>query len=153
MVEKPELLASATQSYRDPARIVGLSASPEPCIFIQINLSQSPNAFLLPQISTLPTSYHFPQMAIPTHATTAPQDLSQFEKDIKDVHLIYDYAAKDSQGNPEKWRYEMSIPSLSIYPSLLISVTISPFNVLFLPNQVVLLLRRYRLRHPQQPHG
>lgn len=30
-----------------------------------------------------------------------------FEKDIHDVHLIYDYAAEDAQGNPEKWKYEM----------------------------------------------
>lgn len=27
-----------------------------------------------------------------------------FTKDAKDVHLVYDYNAKDSQGNPEKWR-------------------------------------------------
>jgi len=30
-----------------------------------------------------------------------------FAEDIEDVHLIYDYDAKDPQGNPEKWRYEM----------------------------------------------
>lgn len=30
-----------------------------------------------------------------------------FDEDIRDVHLIYDYAAQDSKGNPEKWRYEM----------------------------------------------
>jgi len=30
-----------------------------------------------------------------------------FDKDLKDLHLIYDYDAQDAQGNPEKWRYEM----------------------------------------------
>lgn len=30
-----------------------------------------------------------------------------FDDDIRNRHLIYDYAAQDSQGNPEKWRYEM----------------------------------------------
>ncbi|KAH6703314.1 Calycin-like protein [Leptodontidium sp. MPI-SDFR-AT-0119] len=43
----------------------------------------------------------------PTHATTLEKDIPQFNKDIKDVHLIYDYAAQDASGNPEKWRYEM----------------------------------------------
>jgi len=42
-----------------------------------------------------------------THATTLSKDIPQFNKDIKDVHLIYDYDAQDSNGNPEKWRYEM----------------------------------------------
>lgn len=32
---------------------------------------------------------------------------STFNEDIRDRHLIYDYAAQDAQGNPEKWRYEM----------------------------------------------
>lgn len=35
-----------------------------------------------------------------------PSDAS-FEKDLKDLHLIYDYDAQDANGNPEKWRYEM----------------------------------------------
>ncbi|ROW15220.1 hypothetical protein VPNG_03079 [Cytospora leucostoma] len=30
-----------------------------------------------------------------------------FEKDIRDTHLTYDYAAQDENGNPEKWRYEI----------------------------------------------
>jgi hypothetical protein len=30
-----------------------------------------------------------------------------FVKDLKDVHLVYDYNVKDSQGNPDKWRYEL----------------------------------------------
>lgn len=30
-----------------------------------------------------------------------------FNTDIRNRHLIYDYAAQDSAGNPEKWRYEM----------------------------------------------
>lgn len=42
-----------------------------------------------------------------THAKTLSKDIPQFNKDIKDVHLIYDYDAQDSNGNPEKWRYEM----------------------------------------------
>jgi hypothetical protein len=46
----------------------------------------------------------------PTHATTSPSVLAQFDKDIHDVHLIYDYDAQDSNGNPEKWRYEMYVP-------------------------------------------
>ncbi|OJJ42885.1 hypothetical protein ASPZODRAFT_1281497 [Penicilliopsis zonata CBS 506.65] len=32
---------------------------------------------------------------------------SSFDADIRDRHLIYDYAAHDAAGNPEKWRYEM----------------------------------------------
>ncbi|TVY18473.1 hypothetical protein LARI1_G002014 [Lachnellula arida] len=46
-------------------------------------------------------------MPVPTHAVTDPKDLPQFDKDIRDVHLIYDYAAHDEKGNPEKWKYEM----------------------------------------------
>ncbi|CZR56659.1 uncharacterized protein PAC_06548 [Phialocephala subalpina] len=42
-----------------------------------------------------------------THAQTSPFIISQFDKDIRDVHLIYDYDAKDANGKPEKWRYEM----------------------------------------------
>jgi hypothetical protein len=42
-----------------------------------------------------------------THATTSEAIISQFDKDIRDLHLIYDYDAKDPNGNPEKWRYEM----------------------------------------------
>lgn len=30
-----------------------------------------------------------------------------FDEDILDTHLIYDYDAQDSEGNPEKWRYEL----------------------------------------------
>ncbi|CAL5866358.1 uncharacterized protein PFLUO_LOCUS566 [Penicillium psychrofluorescens] len=30
-----------------------------------------------------------------------------FDADLRDRHLIYDYAAQDEHGNPEKWRYEM----------------------------------------------
>ena len=32
---------------------------------------------------------------------------STFDADIRDRHLIYDYAAKDTHGEPEKWRYEI----------------------------------------------
>ena len=33
-----------------------------------------------------------------------------FNEDLLDVHLSYDYDAKDAQGNPEKWRYELWFP-------------------------------------------
>ncbi|TVY38600.1 hypothetical protein LOCC1_G004744 [Lachnellula occidentalis] len=46
-------------------------------------------------------------MPVPTHAVTEAAVLPQFDKDIRDVHLIYDYAAHDENGNPEKWKYEM----------------------------------------------
>lgn len=42
-----------------------------------------------------------------THGITEPYTIPAFNKDLRDVHLIYDYNAKDVQGNPEKWRYEM----------------------------------------------
>lgn len=32
---------------------------------------------------------------------------STFDADIRDRHMIYEYAAQGAQGNPEKWRYEM----------------------------------------------
>ncbi|RDW88245.1 hypothetical protein BP6252_00277 [Coleophoma cylindrospora] len=41
------------------------------------------------------------------HATTEQHTIPLFDKDLRDVHLLYDYDAKDAQGNPEKWRYEM----------------------------------------------
>ncbi|KAJ5887805.1 hypothetical protein N7495_007846 [Penicillium taxi] len=34
-------------------------------------------------------------------------EATTFDADIRDRHLIYDYAAQDAEGNPEKWRYEM----------------------------------------------
>lgn len=35
-------------------------------------------------------------------------DEAAFNKDIKDLHLIYDYDAKNVEtGEPEKWKYEM----------------------------------------------
>jgi len=46
-------------------------------------------------------------MPLPTHATTNPDCIPDFERDIKDVHLIYDYDAESEDGKPEKWRYEM----------------------------------------------
>ncbi|PQE28527.1 Phenol acid carboxylase protein [Rutstroemia sp. NJR-2017a WRK4] len=51
------------------------------------------------------------------HSETNPAILSQWEKDLKDVHLLYDYDAKDENGKPEKWRYEMYFahPTLIIY--------------------------------------
>lgn len=30
-----------------------------------------------------------------------------FDEDILNTHLIYDYDAQDSEGKPEKWRYEL----------------------------------------------
>ncbi|KAI0808147.1 phenol acid carboxylase [Fomes fomentarius] len=39
-------------------------------------------------------------------AAMTPELREQWKKDIKDVHLIYEYDAHDEQGNPEKWRYE-----------------------------------------------
>ena len=35
------------------------------------------------------------------------QTRAQWEKDLKDLHMVYDYNTKDKQGNPEKWRYEI----------------------------------------------
>lgn len=32
---------------------------------------------------------------------------STFDADLRDRHLIYDYDAQNSAGQPEKWRYEM----------------------------------------------
>ncbi|KAJ6009097.1 hypothetical protein N7499_000949 [Penicillium canescens] len=32
---------------------------------------------------------------------------STFNADMRDRRLIYEYAAADKDGNPEKWRYEM----------------------------------------------
>lgn len=32
---------------------------------------------------------------------------STFDADLRNRHLIYDYDAKDSKDNPEKWRYEL----------------------------------------------
>ncbi|KAG9203575.1 hypothetical protein G6514_002593 [Epicoccum nigrum] len=43
---------------------------------------------------------------LPDFLTNTPLHES-FDKDIKDTHLIYDYDAQDSDGNPEKWRYEL----------------------------------------------
>jgi phenolic acid decarboxylase len=47
-----------------------------------------------------------PAPTIPGFITNTPLDPS-FSTDILDTHLIYDYAAQDSAGNPEKWRYEI----------------------------------------------
>lgn len=37
----------------------------------------------------------------------APSTEDLFKADLLNKHLIYDYSARDPQGNPEKWRYEM----------------------------------------------
>jgi hypothetical protein len=43
---------------------------------------------------------------------------NRIDKNIGDVHLIYDYDAHDSNGNPEKWRYEMYSSCLTPFSSL-----------------------------------
>jgi len=48
-------------------------------------------------------------MVVPTHGTTEARAIPDFDRDIRDLHLIYDYDAKDADGNPEKWRYEMYV--------------------------------------------
>ena len=40
-------------------------------------------------------------------AALATKSDSPFAKDLKDLHLVYDYNVRDAQGNPEKWRYEI----------------------------------------------
>ncbi|KAF4534772.1 Phenol acid carboxylase [Lasiodiplodia theobromae] len=35
------------------------------------------------------------------------QTRAHWEKDLKDLHMVYDYNAQDEHGNPEKWRYEI----------------------------------------------
>lgn len=36
-----------------------------------------------------------------------PETRQHWEKDLKDLHMVYDYNAHDEEGNPEKWRYEI----------------------------------------------
>lgn len=43
----------------------------------------------------------------PTHPTTLPATIDQFNKDVKDTHLIYDYDITNPDGSTEKWRYEL----------------------------------------------
>ncbi len=40
-----------------------------------------------------------------TMAARAPE--SPFERDLKDLHLVYDYNVPDAQGKRERWRYEI----------------------------------------------
>jgi hypothetical protein len=54
-------------------------------------------------------------MVVPTHGTTDSSVIPQFDRDIRDVHLIYDYDSKDAQGNPEKWKYEMYVKCDSVF--------------------------------------
>lgn len=64
-------------------------------------------------LSTLPHLYTSVTTAIMTDSNSLPTFLTNtdldasFDKDIKDTHLIYDYAAQAPDGTPEKWRYEM----------------------------------------------
>lgn len=45
-------------------------------------------------------------MSLPRFQTNTPLHPS-FNKDIRDTHLIYEYNAENSEGSPEKWRYEI----------------------------------------------
>jgi hypothetical protein len=50
------------------------------------------------------------KMPFPDYIPKHPSDdtRQQFEKDLKDLHLVYDYDAQNvDTGEPEKWRYEM----------------------------------------------
>lgn len=40
------------------------------------------------------------------NAAMTPELRAQWEKDLKDVHVVYEYDTRDEQGIPEKWRYE-----------------------------------------------
>jgi len=89
-------------------------------------------------------------MPVPTHGITDPKVLPFFDKDLKDLHLIYDYDAKDAEGNPEKWKYEMYFPRCPDSPTLI------PTSIEILTSghvQVVLLLKPNRLRNPRRSHG
>ncbi|CAI6340685.1 unnamed protein product [Periconia digitata] len=44
--------------------------------------------------------------SLPDYLTNTPLHQS-FDSDILDTHLIYDYDAQDTDGKPEKWRYEI----------------------------------------------
>ncbi|KAM5349270.1 hypothetical protein ACJ41O_005777 [Fusarium nematophilum] len=59
-------------------------------------------ASVLAVFSTISTT----AAALPEYRTTTPLDPT-FDRDVRDTHLIYDYNAFDSEGNPEKWRYEI----------------------------------------------
>ena len=48
--------------------------------------------------------------SLPAFKTNTKLDPT-FETDILDTHLIYEYDAEDSKGNPEKWRYEIYFAS------------------------------------------
>ena len=48
--------------------------------------------------------------SLPAFKTNTKLD-STFETDILNTHLVYDYDAEDSEGNPEKWRYEIYFAS------------------------------------------
>ncbi|KUJ13854.1 uncharacterized protein LY89DRAFT_753166 [Mollisia scopiformis] len=44
----------------------------------------------------------------PTHPITLDATIPLFKKDLEDVHIIYDYDAKNPEtGVPEKWQYEI----------------------------------------------
>ncbi|KAL8827172.1 MAG: hypothetical protein Q9191_003351, partial [Dirinaria sp. TL-2023a] len=42
-------------------------------------------------------------MSFKTHTQLDPT----FDRDIRDLHLIFDYDVKDEDGAPKKWRYEL----------------------------------------------
>ena len=39
--------------------------------------------------------------------TMTPEVRAHWEKDLKDLHMIYEYDAHDEDGNTQKWRYEI----------------------------------------------
>jgi hypothetical protein len=80
-------------------------------------------------------------MPVPAHGITEAKVLPQFDKDIRDLHLIYDYDAHDSNGKPEKWRYEMYCISQSIF----ISYAGCGKQLLMIEMQVVLLRKKNRV--------
>ncbi|GMF29568.1 unnamed protein product [Phytophthora lilii] len=45
-------------------------------------------------------------LAVPGYHTNTPLDPS-FDKDIRDLHLVYDYNVKEEDGQVRKWRYEL----------------------------------------------
>jgi phenolic acid decarboxylase len=66
----------------------------------------------MPTVETSHQVTHILQadMPFPKYIPEAPPEetRTQFDQDLKDLHLIYDYDAQNVEtGEPEKWRYEM----------------------------------------------
>lgn len=46
-------------------------------------------------------------MVLPRVSPTAAADMSDFDRDVRNLHITYDYKAKNVKtGAPEMWRYE-----------------------------------------------